>query len=169
MSPDRAIAQETGAFAVAGGYAFLGSSEIVDGYAAGWLVEGAWNATSWFAAAVELSRNTQQQDVGLLLVDARFLALHAGPRVAVPLGRVRPFGQLLFGQTGVDLRVRSTLPPGSTGDADDRRFSWQVGGGVDVSLDGPFRIRLAFDHRRVSTSDPLTQRRVSTTVVYSFP
>ena len=169
LTPLGSRAQEVGSFEVSGGYTFLGSSEIVDGHAAGWVVGGGWNAAQWLALAVDLGRNTQQQDVGLLKVDASFVSVSAGPRFVIPLGKVRPFGQVLVGSTDVELHVRSELPPTSVGNAFERSLSWQVGGGVDVAVERGFALRLVFDYRRVSTSDPFTQKRVLTAVVYSFP
>lgn len=162
-------AQEIGPFELSGGYTFLSSSEIVDGHAAGWVVGGAWNAASWLALGVDLSRNTQQQDVGLLQVDARFLSFHAGPRFFIPIGRIRSFAHLLVGRTDVDLQLQSALPPTSVGDAFEQDFSWQIGGGVDIAVDQGFALRLAFDHRRVEASAPFTQQRILTAVVYAFP
>ena len=169
MSPGGGTAQENGSLEISGGYAFLGSSEIVDGHSAGWVVGGAWNPTSWVGLGVELGRSGQQQDVGLLEVGARFGSFHAGPRLFIPVGRLRPFAQILVGRTEVDLRVRSTFAPLSVGDAFERRFSWQLGGGVDVAVDRGFTLRLGFDHRRVSAADPFAQQRVLTAVVYRFP
>lgn len=163
-----AEAQEIGAAEVSGGYAFLGSSEIVDGHTAGWLVGSAWNLAPWLAAAVELNRHSQEQDVGLLLLDARVLSLQAGPRVTMPLGRLRPFAQLLLGRTAVDLELQTVLPPGASGRFDEDRFSWQLGGGVDVAMDRQFWIRIAFDYRRIATTERLSQYRVSTALVYTF-
>lgn len=167
--PAHGAAEETGLFEISGGYTALGSSEIVDGYAAGWVVGGAWNAARWLAFGVDVGRNSQQQDVGLLDVNARFVSVHAGPRFFLPLGRVRPFAHILIGRTDIDLHVRSAFPPESVGNAFEQSFSWQLGGGVDLSVAARFALRVAFEHHRVSASDPLTQHRILTAVVYTFP
>ena len=169
LAPLGSRAQEVGSFEVSGGYTLFG--QLGDRRRArGWLGRGGgWNAAQWLALAVDLGRNTQQQDVGLLKVDASFVSVSAGPRFVIPLGKVRPFGQVLVGSTDVELHVRSELPPTSVGNAFERSLSWQVGGGVDVAVERGFALRLVFDYRRVSTSDPFTQKRVLTAVVYSFP
>ena len=166
VRPGAGLAQEVAAFEVGGGYTFLGGSEIVDGYGAGWVVGGGWNVTNWLGLNLELGGTTREQALGLLKVDAGFLTLLAGPRVSWSAGRLRPFVQLLAGSAHVDLKVASVFPFPSTGDFDDSHPALQGGGGVDVSVDRSFLIRIAFDYRRVFATDPFSQRRILTALVY---
>lgn len=168
-APAAGLAQEPGRFEIAGGWSFAGSSAIVDGYGAGWALGGAWNATPWLALGVETSRNAQRQDVGWLQVDAGFASVLAGPRFAARLARLRPFAQVLAGRTTVDLQVASDVPVPGAGDLSDSSTALQLGGGVDVPVEGGISFRIAFDFRRVFAPRPFTQRRVLTAVVYSFP
>ena len=164
--PGAGLAQEVTAFEIAGGYTFLGSSAIVDGYGAGWVVGGGWNVTNWLALNLELGGTTHEQALGLLEIDAGFLTLLAGPRVSWSAGRLRPFAQLLAGSAHVDLKLASDFPFPSTGDFDDSHPALQGGGGVDVPIDRSFLIRIAFDYRRVFATEPFSQRRVLTALVY---
>ena len=52
LSSISAQAQEFSPVEISGGYSFLGNSEVVDGYGAGWVVAGAWNVTQWFGATL---------------------------------------------------------------------------------------------------------------------
>jgi hypothetical protein len=154
---------------ISGGYSFLGNSEVVDGYGAGWVVAAAWNATRWFGATLEVSGNSQQQDVGLLDVNAGFLSVLGGPRISIPVGRLRPFTHFLVGSTRVDLAVTSMFPVPSTGKIDDVHSALQIGGGADVPIGRGFLVRVAFDYRRVFATQSGNQHRVLTGLVYNLP
>ena len=169
ISSVSAQAQENSALEISGGYSFLGNSEVVDGYGAGWVVAGAWNVTQWFVATVEVSGNSQQQDVGLLDVNAGFLSVLGGPRISIPVGRLRPFTHFLFGSTRVDLAVTSMFPVPSTGKVDDVHSALQIGGGADVPIGWGFLVRVAFDYRRVFATQSINQHRVLTGLVYNLP
>ena len=64
------LAQEPGKFEVSGGVAFVGNTDIVDGYGPGWVVGGGWYAKRWLAVEIELDRSAHAQELGLLAVDA---------------------------------------------------------------------------------------------------
>ena len=167
--PARAAAQEVPPLEVAGGYTFLDSSEIVDAFGAGWLVGGAWNATRWLALAIEVNDSGQQQSEGFLHVEASFFTILAGPRAAASVGRLRPFVQLLAGRSRIEVVASSDFPFPSTGDAVDIHPALQLGGGVDIPVDGGFSVRIAFDYRRIFGPNDVSQRRVLTGLVYGFP
>ena len=169
VAPAAGLAQEPGRFEIAGGYSFAGSSALVDGYGAGWALGGAWNVTPWLALGGEMSRDTQRQDVGWLQVDAGFASVLAGPRFAARLARLRPFARVLAGRTTVDLQVASDVPVPGAGGVSDSSTALQLGGGVDVPLDGGVAVRIALDFQRVFAPRPFTRRRVLTAVVYAFP
>lgn len=168
-APAAGLAQEPGRFEIAGGYSFAGSSALVDGYGAGWALGAAWNATPWLALGGEMSRDAQRQDVGWLQVDAGFASVLAGPRFAARLARLRPFARVLAGRTTVDLQVASDVPVPGAGGVSDSSTALQLGGGVDVPLDGGVAVRIALDFQRVFAPRPFTRRRVLTAVVYAFP
>ena len=162
-------AQETAALEISGGYSFLGNSEVVAGDGAGWVVAGAWNAMPWLGATVEVSGNSQQQDVGLLDVDSGFLSVLGGPKMSISVGRLRPFVHFLVGSTRIDLAVTSTFPILATGKVDDVHSALQIGGGADVPISGGFLVRVAFDYRRVFATQSVNQHRVLTGLVYNLP
>lgn len=168
-APAAGLAQEPGRFEIAGGYSFAGGSALVDGYGAGWALGGAWNATPWLALGGEMSRDARRQDVGWLQVDAGFASVLAGPRFAARLARLRPFARVLAGRTTVDLQVASEVPVPGGGGVSDSSPALQLGGGVDVPLDGGVAVRIALDFQRVFAPRPFTRRRVLTAVVYAFP
>ena len=167
--PARAAAQEVAPLEVAGGYTFLDSSEIVDAFGAGWVVGGAWNATRWLALAIEVNDTGQQQSEGFLHVDASFFTILAGPRAAASVGRLRPFVQVLAGRSRLGIVASSDLPLPSTGHSVEVHPALQIGGGVDIPVDGGFSVRVAFDYRRVFGPENINQRRFLTGLVYGFP
>ena len=167
--PARASAQEVALLEVAGGYTFLDSSEIVDAFGAGWLAGGAWNATRWLALAVEVNDSGQQQSEGFLHVETSFFSILAGPRVAASGGRLRPFVQVLAGRSRIEIVAASDFPFPSTGESGETHPALQIGGGVDIPVDGGFSVRVAFDYRRVFAPVEVNQRRFLTGLVYGFP
>ena len=168
-APAAGLAQEPGRFEIAGGYSFAGSSALVDGYGAGWALGGAWNAAPWLALDVEVGGNAQRQDVGWLQVDAGFASALAGPRFAARFARLRPFARVLAGRATVDLQVASDVPVPGAGGVSDSSPALQLGGGVDVPVEGGVAVRIALDFQRVFAPRPFTRRRVLTAVVYAFP
>ena len=48
------LAQEPGKFEVSGGAAFVGNTDIVDGYGPGWVVGSGWYAKRWLAVEIEM-------------------------------------------------------------------------------------------------------------------
>jgi opacity protein-like surface antigen len=58
-----------------------------------------------------------------------------GPRVSVPLGRFRPFGEVLFGASHINAQVESATS-----------FGTAVGGGIDYRLSRPLAWRFQGDY-----------------------
>lgn len=169
ISPLAAQTDDHTNFEIAGAYTFLHSSEIVDGYGIGWVGSGTWNATNWLGVTFEVEGSTQQQDIGLLDVDANFLTLMAGAKFSRNWWKLRPFLQILGGTSTVDLQIASDFEILSSADLNETRPAIQFGGGFDVPLDSDFLIRLSFDYRRVFRLKPLKQRRILTALVYRLP
>ena len=86
----------------------------------------------------------------------------AGPRVSVDLGRITPFGQILFGVAHF-----------SSLGASDTSFATGIGGGVDISLtgrsSGPVAWRNQIDYLRTGFfSSSQNDVRISTGLAFRF-
>ena len=162
------LAQEPGKFEVSGGAAFVGNTDIVDGYGPGWVVGGGWYAKRWLAVGIELDRSTHAQELGLLAVDASVVGALAGARVSMLVGPIRPVAQVLAGQAQVSIKAQSDFPIVDTADFYARHKAMQVGGGADVSVDEHFSVRITLDYRRIFGANPFWQRRFTTAAVYRF-
>lgn len=160
------LAQEHGKFEVSGGAAFVGNTDIVDGYGPGWMVGGGWYAKRWLAVEIELDRSMHVQDLGLLAVDASVVGTLAGARVSMPVGPIRPVAHVFAGQAQVSINVQSDFPIVDTADFYARHKAMQVGGGADVPVDEHFSVRITFDYRRIFGPNPFWQRRFTTAAVY---
>ncbi len=169
VSPLAAQTDDPANLEVSGAYTFLHNSEIVDGYGIGWVGNGTWNATQWLGITFEVEGTKQQQDIGLLDVDANFLSLLAGAKFSRDWWKLRPFIQFLGGTTTVDLQISSDFEILSSADLNDTQPAIQFGGGFDVPLDSSFLVRLSFDYRYVFRLKPLKQRRILTALVYRLP
>jgi opacity protein-like surface antigen len=81
-----------------------------------------------------------------------------GPRVSVSVGRVTPFGQILFGVGHL----------GSFG-ASDTSFAQAVGGGLDYRITGPVAWRNQVDYLRTSLFNGTQNNvRISTGLAFRF-
>ena len=168
-TPASVAAQEVERFEVSTGYTFLDSSEIVDSFGGGWLTGGAWNPTDWFALSVELNGSRQEQSEGFFDVEAKFLSFLVGPRLAISVGPLRPFAQVLAGGSRLETVVSSNLLFPDPGDFADTYSTFQIGGGTDIRIDRGFSVRVAFDYRRVFAPVNIHQRRFLTALVFGFP
>jgi hypothetical protein len=166
--PTQTAAQEIKRLEMSGGYTFLDSSEIVDSFGIGWLAGGAWNTTEWLALGIELNSSAQQQSEGFLNIEASFFSLLAGPRVSMSIGQLRPFVLFLAGKTRVDILASSNFPFPETGNFTETSPVIQIGGGIDIPIDEMFSVRIALDYRRIFASTAINQRRLLTSLVYSF-
>jgi opacity protein-like surface antigen len=82
-----------------------------------------------------------------------------GPRVSVSVGKVRPFGEALFGVGHV----------GTNGVGSDTSFATALGGGIDYRIIRPVALRFEFDYLQTRLFGP-TQNgvRFSTGIVFRF-
>ena len=159
---------QPGGIELAGGYSFLGDSELVDGYGLGWFAEGGWRTAGWLSLVGEMSRHRRTQDVGFIDVEVTFQTLLAGPRVRFRASRVTPFAHLLAGATRLDVAVRTAVPVDATGADASTYGTLQVGGGLDVPIGARLALRVGVDYRRVFTDMGLDGSRFSTGMVYRF-
>ena len=166
--PTLAAAQAVGSMEVAGGYGFLGDSELVDGFGPGWFAEAGWRTTEWMSVIGEVGRHRRTQDVGFIDVEVTFQTLLAGPRFWVATPRITPFVHVLGGATRLDVVARTSTPMATTGDDAATYGTLQIGGGVEVPLADRFALRVGADYRRVFRSAGLDESRFSTGVVYRF-
>jgi hypothetical protein len=126
-------------------YTFLRDTNADQSYGAGVTGGFAHRIAGWLAVAADGGVSADTTDYTATGGDLwlhRYWSLHAGPRVARPAGRVRPYGECLFGVTWYRVRGTSLQPSDWTGVAD---FSLQPGGGVDVFLTPHVAFRAAAD------------------------
>jgi opacity protein-like surface antigen len=166
--PASGWAQEPGSLEVAGGYSFLGHSELFDGFGLGWLAEGGWRATRRLSLTAEVSRHRRTQDVGFIDVDVTFQSILAGPRIWLSTTRFALFVHTLAGVTSLDVVARSTFPIDSNANDSASYGTLQIGGGVEVPLNDRLALRVGADYRRVFTADGLHDPRFSTGAAYRF-
>ncbi len=155
---------------VSGGYSSIDGAGVVADRGSGWVVGFGWNALPRFAVVMEAGSNRLFQDAGLLDVTADFHQLMVGARYTVPVRRLRPYVQALFGGSRIDLAVSAVVPFETIGIFDETRWAYQLGGGVDVPLSRTDRValRVGADYRRVRAIAPFGQGRVHTMVVTRF-
>lgn len=166
--PASGRAQEAGAVALGGGYSFLGSDALVDGYGLGWFAEGGWRATNWLDLVAEVSRQQRTQDVGFIDVEVTFGSVLAGPRLWLDSPGVAPFAHLLAGATRLNVRAGTSVPVDSTGTDAATYGTLQLGGGIQIPLADRLSLRVGADYRRVFTEAGLNQSRFATGAVYRF-
>jgi hypothetical protein len=128
-------------FDVGGGYRYVRVSsglanELFTGGAFnmnGWDAEAAYNPTCWLGVVGDFGGVYGSVfGVGVHFYEETF-----GPRVYLPkLGPVKPFAEGLFGD------IQGAVPEF---DESQSAFGAQFGGGVDISLGGPFVVRTRLD------------------------
>ena len=155
---------------VSGGYSSIDGARVVADRGSGWVVGFGWNASPRFAVVMEAGSNRLFQDAGLLDVTADFHQLMVGARYTLPVRRLRPYVQALFGGSRIDLAVSAVVPFTTIGIFDETRWAYQMGGGLDVPLSRTDRValRVGADYRRVRAIAPFGQGRVYTMVVTRF-
>ena len=166
--PTSGWAQQPGWLEVAGGYSFLGDSELIDGFGLGWFAEGGWQTTRWLSLTGEVSRHRRTQDVGFIDVEVTFRTLLAGPRIWWPTPRFTPFVHILAGATRLDVVARTSIPVNAAGNDAATHGTLQVGGGIEVPVADRLALRVGADYRRVFTDAGLTESRFATGAVYRF-
>lgn len=139
-----AMAQETPAWEVAGGYS---SIRWDDETFHGWLLSGAKHLTSTLAITGEVGGNYTTYE--LFDVSEGVHSFMVGPRLSVSGNAIAtPFVQVLVG--GARFHVEDAVlgySDSSTG------FALQPGAGVDVQMRPNVGLRLGVDYRRTSLND----------------
>ena len=151
-----------------GGVTWLGTPDVLDEPATGWVVGGIWNLTDAVGLELQAGRLEQAQSVTFLEVNARFLTVLVGPMIALRRGPLHPFAHVLVGTTQLDLIVASDVPFSSSGDSQDTDGTLLLGGGVDLPLARRFRARIAYDYRRVFAAARFYQHGLSASAVYGL-
>jgi hypothetical protein len=149
---------------VAGGYVWLRDYDGALTLPRGWFASLGADVAGPFGLVGDLSGSYESQ-VGLdIKFSMSILSLAAGPRIAVPIRRVTPFAQMLFGTT----RFKTTFAmPGETISDATNHFATQFGGGVDIHFTRHLSSRVGV-HRRLVRSEtgtptgsrPFTYREV---------
>ena len=127
-----------------------------------------WNASlegkifPFVGIVADVSGHYGSQDFGAISGDGRLLTAMFGPRVSVPVGKIRPFAEALFGVS----RLRVEFPAATNSDTS---FASAYGGGLDYHLLPFFAWRVEADALRTSFSSGTQNNfRVSTGIVINF-
>lgn len=117
--------------------------------ASGGYIGAQYNLSSRLGIAGEVGavHASRISSLGQNLMLTTFLA---GPRVAVPLRRFRPFGEFMLGGAHAG---DSYFPSGSSGTSTASTFAYSAGGGIDFDLSSRYAVRL-FDASFLHTSFP---------------
>jgi opacity protein-like surface antigen len=91
-----------------------------------------------------------------------------GPRVSVKVGRLRPFGEVLFGAGHISANVGSSLPDNFVKPKDTTPAT-AVGGGLDYKIVRPIAVRFQGDYIHTSFFGATQNNvRLSTGIVFRF-
>ncbi len=135
-------------YEVAAGYQFMRDQDIAKqdpdlsaNFPAGWMASGGAHLFGWLSAIGEVSGSSKTLAVPGDKPKLRVYTLMAGPRFAsVAHAGINPFVQLLLGSARASnsvLGIRETVTD----------FSYQPGGGIDLSLAGRLGVRFEGDYR----------------------
>jgi hypothetical protein len=153
-TPRAAAAQtDEGRVDVAGGYAWLRDYDGGLTFPRGWFASVGAGLAGPLGVVGDASGSHESQ-VGLdIKFSMSILGLVAGPRIAVPIRRVTPFAQILFGLT----RFKTTFAmPEETISDTANHFATQFGGGVDIHVTRHLSSRVGV-HRRLVRSETFTE------------
>jgi opacity protein-like surface antigen len=168
-------AQSSDRVEVFGGYAYLSNDITLEtvGSLNGWNASVNLKASRWFGLVFDFSgfypsTNEDSTKAHTLLV---------GPQVSWPLGRIKPFGHFLLGDTNAHYTASSSSPVFQSPFTDTNSLTYGAGGGVDYGLTRRLELRGEVDwlHNGFKTWD--NQRagqvfhnvaRISTGVVFRF-
>ena len=151
-----------------GGHAFLGGTELAEGYGAGWFADGGWRAARWLTLVGEAGRHHRRQDLGFIDAETNVDSLTAGVRILHRRPRFAPYVQLLVGAVRVKRNTSLAFPVESTVVEDGVSGTLQVGGGLQLPLSARLAVRIGADYRRVFDAVPLHHHRFFTGAVYAF-
>jgi len=156
-----AMAQETPAFEIFGGYSYVrcddSSWSSADCNLSGWDASLAANGNKWLGVVADVSgQYGSVSGAGVKLYSAMF-----GPRLTFRAKKFTPFIQGLFGAAHADI---------ADGLEKDNMFAMAFGGGVDITIKGIFAVRPAqveyFATR--NGSDILSHTRFSAGIVFKL-
>lgn len=122
-------------------------------YDRGIAVDAAHRVRGPLRIAVEAAFSFAHEDFSATqggVYDFRYQSWQAGPRLAAPVGRVRPFGEVLAGVTRLGIWERRLDNIGEWGTP---QFSIQPGAGVDLGIAPRLALRIAGHLRLVSRHD----------------
>ncbi len=138
-----ASAQDEASLAVSGGYSYLRFAPAID-FPWGWYADVARHVgrSVWLVGHGTGSYDNSEDTSHAAHV------LAGGLRVARASGRVRPFGQLLFGVAHETLRVEFPEPTPGRVRVSRTDPAIEFGGGVDVESDWPVDVRVGFGYVR---------------------
>ena len=137
-------------YEVAAGYQFMRDQDIAKqnpdlsaNFPAGWMASAGAHLWGWLGAVGEVSGSSKTLAIPGDKPKLRVLTFMAGPRFTRSArAGINPFAQVLFGSARAStslLGVRDTVTD----------FSYQPGGGIDLSPAGRFGVRLEGDYRIV--------------------
>ena len=135
-------------YEVAGGYQFMHDQDIAKqdpdlsaNFPAGWMASGGAHLWSWLGAVGEVSGSAKTLSIPGDKPKLRVYTYMAGPRFTRSAhSGINPFAQVLLGSARASssvLGVRDTVTD----------FSYQPGGGIDLSLAGRLGVRFEGDYR----------------------
>jgi outer membrane protein with beta-barrel domain len=131
----------------------------------GWNISASGYFNKYLGVSGDFSGNYGSPRISALStnVSAQSYTYLFGPIVRFPVGKLEPFGHLLFGAAHINANGF-----GLTGS--DNSFSWAMGGGVDAKVGSHFGIRLAqADWLRTQFADSTQSNfRYSAGVVFKF-
>lgn len=145
-TPQIAVAQNSPAGEIAGGYSFLQDFTNELSVPAGWFVSGAGNVTDVLAIVGEVSGAYKTVEALVLDVDLDLYTFMGGVRYYRRLARVTPFAQFFLG--AARLSAESTFL-GFTESESETEFAIQPGAGIDIRLTDRLAARLQGDWRRI--------------------
>ncbi len=150
-----------------GGYSFntFGNFDGLNG----WNASATWNGNDWFGLTADFSGHYGEQTFPIFIrTESKQHSFLFGPRFSRRWERFTLFGHGLLGAARLDA---SSVANGTTlPDIDDVRFSYALGGGLDLNLSPRFAIRLAqadYQYTRPFGSDR-DSFRVGGGVVFRF-
>jgi len=137
-------------YEVAGGYQFMRDQDMAKhdpdlsaNFPAGWMASGGAHLWSWLGAVGEVSGSAKTLSIPGDKPKLRVYTFMAGPRFTRSAhSGINPFAQVLFGSARASssvLGVRQTVTD----------FSYQPGGGIDLSVAGRLGVRFEGDYRIV--------------------
>ena len=137
-------------YEVSGGYQFMRDQDIAKhdpdlsaNFPAGWMASGGAHLWRWFGAVGEVSGSAKTLSIPGDKPKLRVSTFMAGPRFTRSAhSGINPFAQVLFGSARASssvLGVRETVTD----------FSYQPGGGIDVSMARRLGVRFEGDYRMI--------------------